>query len=101
MSSLHDKPQLAWVEAVAFVNGLRLASRHSPYNGIILFYAYWKLHRQQILHTNELVQTSTYGVVVIKTIKIIAVNLHSSVHKPHKKTTETRGKKFSTKIHWM
>ena len=37
MSSLHDKPQLAWVEAVAFVNGLRLAAHHSPYNGTILF----------------------------------------------------------------
>ena len=36
-SSLHDKPQLTWVEAVAFVNGLRLAACHSSYNGIILF----------------------------------------------------------------
>ena len=50
------------------------------------------------MHTSESLQTSTYGVVVIKTIKIVAVNLHSSVHKPPKRTTETREKKFLQKF---
>ena len=99
MPSLHDKPQLAWVETVTFLNGLRLAARYSSYNGIILFLRLLEASSSaNFAHKRVISDLNLWGCTHKKTIKIIDVNLHSSVHKPPQKITETRGKNFLQKF---